>query len=177
MPGGAIFLEQEDGWRLAALWLVGVGLGVALRHGAVGFTQGFRLLLREGRGAHVRAQLLMLGAALGLILPVIEMGGLPGLPARGFVFPPGIAVAIGAFLFGIGMQLGGGCASGTLYTVTGGSVRMLLTLAFFVAGATLAAWTAPLWSDLPAPPPVSLPAAIGLGPTLLLHGLVFAALW
>ena len=35
------------------------------------------------------------------------------------------------------MQLGGGCASGTLFTVGGGHVRMLITLAFFVTGATI----------------------------------------
>jgi uncharacterized membrane protein YedE/YeeE len=30
------------------------------------------------------------------------------------VSPVGISVVVGAFMFGVGMQLGGGCASGTL---------------------------------------------------------------
>jgi uncharacterized membrane protein YedE/YeeE len=30
-------------------------------------------------------------------------------------------MVFGAFLFGIGMQLAGGCASGTLFTVGGGA--------------------------------------------------------
>ena len=46
---------------------------------------------------------------------------------------------VGAFLFGLGMQLGGGCASGTLYTAGGGNTRMLVTLIFFIAGSALGA--------------------------------------
>ena len=44
---------------------------------------------------------------------------------------------VGAFIFGIGMQLGGGCASGTLFSVGGGSTRMLVTLLVFVAGSVI----------------------------------------
>ena len=35
------------------------------------------------------------------------------------------------------MQLANGCGSGTLYTVGGGSGRMLITLAFFIAGSVI----------------------------------------
>ncbi|MCK1786253.1 bifunctional hydroxymethylpyrimidine kinase/phosphomethylpyrimidine kinase, partial [Pseudomonas sp. TNT11] len=38
----------------------------------------------------------------------------------------------------IGMQLGGGCASGTLFTVGGGNARMLVTLFFFICGSLIA---------------------------------------
>jgi uncharacterized membrane protein YedE/YeeE len=65
------------------------------------------------------------------------------------------------------MQLGGGCASGTLYTAGGGNTRMVLTLMFFIAGATLAAYDAERWADLPALPATSLPELIGLWPALL----------
>jgi uncharacterized membrane protein YedE/YeeE len=44
------------------------------------------------------------------------------------------------------MQLGGGCASGTLYTAGGGNTRMLVTLIFFIAGSALGAWHLPWWS-------------------------------
>lgn len=81
---------------------------------------------------------------------------------------PGVAVVVGAFLFGIGMQIGGGCGSGTRYTAGGGSLRMLLTLAFFVVGATLAAWQSAAWTALPALPVVTLPALFGVWPALAL---------
>ncbi len=44
-------------------------------------------------------------------------------------------------MFGINMQLGNGCGSGTLYTV-GGSGRMIITLAFFIFGSVIGSFTA-----------------------------------
>lgn len=44
-----------------------------------------------------------------------------------------MSVMIGAFIFGIGTQLGGGCASGTLYTCCAGKARIWVTL-FFCLG-------------------------------------------
>ncbi len=96
---------------------------------------------------------------------------------RGYVFPTGWALLLGAFLFGVGMQLGGGCGSGTLYTAGGGSApRMWLTLAAFVAGATLAAWAAEWWEAWPALPPTSLPEAVGAGPAAALSAAALGAL-
>jgi uncharacterized membrane protein YedE/YeeE len=40
-------------------------------------------------------------------------------------------------VFGVGMQLANGCGSGTLYTMGGGSGRMLITLACFIVGAVI----------------------------------------
>ena len=50
---------------------------------------------------------------------------------------------IGAFTFGIGMQLANGCGSGTLYTVGGGSGRMLIALLFFVIGSVFGSLSLP----------------------------------
>jgi uncharacterized membrane protein YedE/YeeE len=55
----------------------------------------------------------------------------------GAVAPLGPSLVIGALVFGIGMQLANGCGSGTLYAAGGGSGRMLVTLAFFIAGSVL----------------------------------------
>ncbi len=177
LAAGAALLGQTQGWRQGALWLVGAGLGLSLYHAAFGFAGAFRRLLAEGRGAGLRAQMLMLAVAVVLFQPALAAGEVLGQPVRGFVFPAGAAVLLGAFLFGVGMQLGGGCASGTLYTAGGGSPRMLLTLGFFVAGATLAAWGSEWWDGLPALPPVSLPRALGAWPALGGSLAVFAAVW
>ncbi|WP_204623577.1 YeeE/YedE family protein [Crenalkalicoccus roseus] len=174
---GALGLGAAHGWRQGALWVVGAALGLALYHAAFGFAGAFRALLREGRGAGLRAQMLMLAAAVLLFQPALAGGELFGQPVRGFVFPVGVGVLVGAFLFGIGMQIGGGCASGTLYAAGGGGVRNLLTLLFFVAGATLAASLAGYWQSWPALPPVSLPETLGLWPAVGLALLVFALVW
>lgn len=175
LAAGAAGAGLHSGWRDAALLAVGAGLGIALLHASFSFAGGFRALLAQGRGAQLRAQMLMLALLVATMLPAIEAGTLAGAPARGIVFPLGLAVVGGAFLFGIGMQVGGGCASGTLYTAGGGSLRMLLTLAFFVAGATLAAWDADRWQDLPALPAMTLPGLVGLGPAVAGSLAVFAA--
>ena len=161
IAAAALWLGEAFGWRQGVLWLIGAGLGLVLLQAGFGFTAGFRALIAEGRGAGFRAQLLLIGLTLALFAPALAMGELAGRPVRGFVFPTGVALLIGAFLFGIGMQLGGGCGSGTLYTAGGGAPRMWLTLAAFVAGATLAAWQSEFWADLPALPPISLPALRG----------------
>ena len=171
---GAWIVLQETTWRLAALWLTGAGLGFALYHAAFGFTGAYRVLFAQGRSASVRAQMLMLAVAVAIFFPLIDAGSFFGNPVRGFVFPAGVEVAIGAFLFGIGMQLGGGCASGTLYTAGGGNTRMLVTLVFFIVGMTLGAYDVERWENLPALPPISLPQTLGLWPALLLNLGVFA---
>ena len=174
----ASWLGVAQGWRQAALWGLGAALGLVLFHATFSFAGGFRRLLSEGRGAAFRAQLLMLGLAMLLFLPALEAGAVLGQPVRGFVFPVGTALLLGAFLFGIGMQLGGGCGSGTLFTAGGGQgARMWLTLAAFVAGATLAAWDGERWLDWPALAPVSLPGVLGTGAALGLGLGVLGLAW
>ena len=175
---GAGWLLAEQGGRMALLWGLGAALGLSLFHAAFGFAGAFRRLLGEGRGVGLRAQMVMLGLAVLLFFPALEAGSLFGQPVRGFVFPVGVGLLVGAFLFGIGMQLGGGCGSGTLYTAAGGQgARMWVTLASFVAGATLAAYFSESWTDLPALPAVSLQASLGTWPALTLSLGVFALVW
>jgi uncharacterized protein len=176
--GGLAWLWVGQGWRMAALWGLGAALGLTLFHASFGFAGAFRRLLAEGRGAGLRAQLIMLGLAVCLFLPALEAGAILGQPVRGFVFPVGIGLVLGAFLFGVGMQLGGGCASGTLYTAAGGQgARMWLTLLAFIAGATFAAWDAERWMDWPALPAFSLQRSLGAGPAILLSLGVLALVW
>lgn len=159
---------------LPALFLVGSLLGIALYHSVFGFTAAFRLLLAEQRSAGFRAQMVMLGSACLLFFPALAGGTLFGQPVEGFVSPAGVSVVIGSFLFGIGMQLGGGCASGTLFTVGGGSTRMLLTLLFFILGAMLGVTHLAWWKTLPALAPASMIDMMGWPAALLVNLSVFA---
>ncbi len=68
-----------------------------------------------------------------MIVPVAAL--VPGF--GGAIAPIGPSLVIGAFVFGIGMQLANGCGSGTLYTAGGGSGRMLIALALFIAGSVI----------------------------------------
>jgi hypothetical protein len=168
LVAGSAWLWAGQGWRQGVLLLLGAGLGAALLQANFGFTGGLRALIAERRSSGVRAQLVLIAATLLLFAPVLAVGEVAGAPVRGFVFPVGWALLLGAFLFGLGMQLGGGCGSGTLYTAGAGAPRMWLTLAAFVAGATLAAWQAELWSGWAALPPLSVPARLGPVPAAAL---------
>src|SRR5690606_34738229 len=121
--------------RQGALFLIGGGLGVALYHGSFGFTGGWRRMVVERRGRGMRAQMLTIGVAALAMIPLVAAGHLGGQPIVGALAPVGVSVLLGAAMFGLGMQLGGGCGSGTLFTVGGGSARMLVTLVFFIVGA------------------------------------------
>ena len=94
--------------------------------------------------------MLMLAITCAVFFPLIAGGTVWGQPVRGSVSPIGVGVAVGAFIFGLGMQLGGGCASGTLFSVGGGSTRMLVTLFFFVIGSVIGTAHTPWWNAQPA---------------------------
>ncbi|KXV06944.1 hypothetical protein CR51_11375 [Caballeronia megalochromosomata] len=173
---GAVYLGQTVGARQAALYVVGALLGVSLYHAAFGFTSAWRVFIADGRGAGLRAQMLMLAVGVALFFPALAAGSLFGMPVTGLVSPAGTSVVVGAFIFGVGMQLGGGCASGTLYTVGGGSTRMIVTLAAFIAGSVIATAHMPFWTGLPQLQPISLVKTLGAGPALAINWIVFASI-
>jgi uncharacterized membrane protein YedE/YeeE len=157
----AWYLSTAISWRQGALFLVGAGAGVVLYHAAFGFTSAWRVFISDRRGAGLRAQMLMLALTCAVFFPLLAAGSFLGQPLRGSVSPAGVGVAAGAFIFGLGMQLGGGCASGTLFSVGGGSVRMLVTLFFFIIGSVIGTAHTPWWNARPAFPATSLVTTMG----------------
>lgn len=147
--------------------LLGIGLllGYTLFHARFGFTSAFRRMASVGNGQAMRSHMLMLAIAVTLFAPILAYGAtFFGGPVAGYVSPVGVSLIVGAFIFGIGMQLGGGCASGTLYAVGGGRTVMFVTLVFFIVGATIGAYHLPFWTEeMPAFEPVSLATSTGLG--------------
>ncbi|ARF15944.1 YeeE/YedE family protein [Sporosarcina ureae] len=147
--------------------LLGIGLllGFTLFHARFGFTSAFRRMASVGNGQAMRSHMLMLAIAVTLFAPILAYGTtFFGGPVAGYVSPIGVSLIVGAFIFGIGMQLGGGCASGTLYAIGGGRTVMFVTLAFFIVGATVGAYHLPFWTEeMPAFAPVSLATSTGLG--------------
>jgi uncharacterized membrane protein YedE/YeeE len=180
---GTIYVGQAVDRRQAALFVVGTLAGVVLYHAAFGFTSAWRVFISDRRGAGLRAQMLMLALTCVVFFPLLASGiTVAGQPLRGSLAPVSLSVVLGAFLFGIGMQLGGGCASGTLYTAGGGNTRMLVTLASFIVGSAVATSHVHWWQAAPGFAPVSLIESIGtwlaLAIQLAVFGIVAAAtLW
>lgn len=163
----------HGGGRMALLAGIGLFAGLSLYHASFGFTAAWRRFILERKSAGLRAQVLMLGVAGLVFFPALAAGSLLGQPVGGFVFPVGVALILGAFLFGLGMQLGGGCGSGTLFTIGGGSVRMVVTLIFFILGSTFASATAETWFAWPKFAGVSIITSLGWLPAL---GMMLAGL-
>ncbi len=154
---GGVVWSRADGLT-AALYAVGLALGLVLFHSRFGFTSAWRQLVAVRQGEGLRAHLLMLAVACTLFAPVLATGASFGSGSpQASLAPIGFGVVVGAFLFGIGMQIGGACASGTLFAVGSGQSAIVLTLGGFVIGSVLGAWTFAFWAeDLPAFGPVSL---------------------
>jgi hypothetical protein len=174
---GAAALGGAYGWRQGALFLLGGALGLVLYQALFGFTSAWRIFIADRRGAGLRAQMLMLAVAVILFYPSLGVGHVFGIPVHfGDQGPLGTSVAVGAFLFGLGMQIGGSCASGTLYTTGGGNTRMLVVLACFIAGSAIGTEHFEWWQQTPSFKPVLLIAALGWFPALLLNLALFAAI-
>lgn len=167
----------SQGPRMVALTAIGILLGATLYLSSFGFASAYRRLI-EGRGVGaVRAQILMLAVATVLFAPVLAQGTWFGREVVGAIAPAGVQVAAGAFLFGIGMQLAGGCGSGTLYAAGGGQLRMVVTLALFCAGSFWASLNMEFWGRLPAPEPISLGEYAGWPAAVSVQLAVLAALY
>jgi uncharacterized protein len=176
LVAGLAALAVRFGAQQAALFGLGVAIGLVLYHALFGFAASWRALVSDRRGAGLRAQMAMLALASVLFLPVLAVGSLFGRPVSGALAPAGTSVLVGAFLFGLGMQFGGGCASGTLYSVGGGNTKMLATLAGFLAGSVLGTWQLPWWLGLPGLGAVSLPEVLTVPGALAVQLAAFGAI-
>jgi uncharacterized membrane protein YedE/YeeE len=144
----ALFCSYVVDTRQGVLALVGAAFGFVMYQASFSFAGGWRAAVMQGRTASIRAQMLAIGLACVGVMPILDAGSIGGQAMMGAFGPIGISLFVGSFTFGFGMQLGGGCASGTLFTVGGGSTRMLITLAAFVTGALIGTAHLPWWTSL-----------------------------
>jgi uncharacterized membrane protein YedE/YeeE len=101
---GTAHLTGNYGWRHGTLLIVGAALGIVLYHARFGFTYAFRAFVSTGDSRGIRAQMLMLAVATVLFGPILVWNH----TVAGALAPASFSVLIGAFIFSIGMQLGGG---------------------------------------------------------------------
>jgi len=148
--------------RQAVLFAVGIGMGAALAGARFGFTTGWRQLVedRDPRGAV--GQLLLLGLAATLSMPLLA--SYPELQAA--LGPPSVSLVLGAFVFGLAMQISDGCGSGTLYKAGLGVPLNMGILPLFALGSFLGSAHLDRWLALGEVAPVSIVQSWGAGPAL-----------
>jgi len=122
--------------KLGLFWLIGISFGFILQKARFCFTASMRDPYLTGGTTLTRAVLIAF-AITSIGFTAIKYGayvrGLP-IPGQSYVVPISIATAMGAFIFGIGMVIAGGCASGTLMRVGEGFHMQVLSLIFFIIG-------------------------------------------
>ncbi len=122
--------------NLSFFWMTGICFGFILQRAGFCFTASMRDPYLTGGTSLTRAVLIAF-AVTSIGFTAIKYGayvqGLP-IPGRGYVVPISLATAVGAFIFGIGMVIAGGCASGTLMRVGEGFHMQWLSLFFFIVG-------------------------------------------
>src|SRR5262245_33919111 len=131
-------------WASAALIVGGFRLGVAFLKAEFSYTASWRRFVTRGEAGGLIGGLIVIVICAFVVVPVAALSPKYG----GAIAPLGPSLVIGAFVFGLGMQLANGCGSGTLYTVGGGSGRMLIALLFFVIGSVLGSLSLPTFLAL-----------------------------
>ena len=143
-------LKEIVSFRHSLIFIIGLLLGLTLYHASFGFTGGWRNFIERSNSSALRAQLVMLAIAVLLFSNFINAESLfYETHIVGSLAPANVSLIIGSFIFGLAMQLAGGCGSGTLFTVGGGNTKMFITLVFFVIGSLVGTYNFTFWIELP----------------------------
>ena len=135
----AVLVVLDTGPRGVALFALGGALGAVFLGFQYGFASAWRRFLVAGEATGLAAHFLLIGLCALVFLSAPSLG----LAAAGSVAPVSVSLVIGAFIFGIGMQLANGCGSGVLFSFGGGSGLMMVALPFFVFGSLVGSFLLP----------------------------------
>ena len=172
-----LFFSQV-GNRHLYVFLIGIGLGVSLYHASFGFTGGWRNFIENRESASLRAQIIMLGLAVILFSFFIGTNSwIYNGKMIGAVAPVSVSVVVGSFMFGLAMQLAGGCGSGTLFTASSGNGKMAITLVFFMIGSLVGTYHFDFWRSLPSFGGISLMNEFGKTNSVLLQVSILIVLY
>lgn len=132
--------------KSALLWVLGVSAGFILQRSRFCFTASLRDPVLTGGTSLTKAVVIAIATATVGFTVLQVAASAKGNPIPGHIFPVGIHTAVGAVMFGIGMVIAGGCASGTLMRVGEGFVMQILSLTFFIIGSLWGAKDFEWWS-------------------------------
>lgn len=142
--GIALSLKSNN---LVMFWVFGGCFGFVLQKSRFCFTASMRDPWITGSTSVTKAVLIAL-AITTIGFTAIKYGafvnGLP-IPGMNYVVPISFSTVVGGILFGIGMVIAGGCASGTLMRVGEGFAMQVLSLAAFIGGSLLGAYHFGFW--------------------------------
>ena len=173
--GIAYLLSTKEGASTAPIsLLIGISLGIVLERGRFCFYCIFRDGIEDKNTtgllsvfAAIAAGAIGYAIVFGQFLPNTSTDRLPPLAHIG---PASIPLALGAFLFGIGMALSGACISGHLYRIGQGYLRAIPALIGTLAGFAIAfvVWNPIYLNFISDSPTIWLPHNFGYAGSLIL---------
>lgn len=129
------WLGNTFGTKWVVMSIIGFGLGFTLSFSRFGIVFGWREMLTQKNSYYVRIHLLTIAIEILLFTICLSFShSLFGDKMTGNIMAISIPFVAGAFLFGIGMQLAGCCASGILYCCGEGRPRFWIVLLFYGIG-------------------------------------------
>lgn len=144
-----IFWRKQP--RYVTFLSVGIIIGIILRYSRFCFTAAFRDPFITGSTRVLRGMILsMMVSTIGFAViqsRYIHSKGANYEMIPGAVSSVGVHVMIGAFIFGIGMVLAGGCASGVLMRIGEGHALHWVVLIGFIIGTLLGAKDYSFWYE------------------------------
>lgn len=178
---GILLATKLENPQVGLFWVFGIAFGFTLQKARFCFTASMRDPYLTGGTSLTRA-VLMAFAITTVGFTAIKYGyfrnGLP-IPGMSYVVPISLATLVGAFIFGIGMVIAGGCASGTLMRVGEGFYMQILSLTFFIIGSLWGAHDFGWWkyNFISKGKAVFLPDVFGWMGALVAQLLLIAALY
>lgn len=143
-------------WKNYYLYAISLGIGlligIILRYSRFCFAAAFRDPFITGNTKVIQAVILgLIVSTIGFGIIQLRAGPRPLGEYRtipGTISPVGIHTMVGAFIFGIGMVLAGGCASGLLMRVGEGHTTHLIVIIGFLIGSLLGDRSYGFWYKL-----------------------------
>lgn len=173
--------EYSNSPLVSFFWISGIIFGFILQRSRFCFTASMRDLYLTRRATVFKAVLAALAlTTIGFtaIKYMYFANGLP-IPGQNYIVPVSLSTVLGGFLFGIGMVIAGGCASGTLMRVGDGHLLQVVTLSFFIIGSAWGAHDYSFWEKnfISKAKSIFLPDLFGWAGALIIQLLVLFALY
>ncbi len=143
-----VFLSSRTS-TLSFFWSTGIAFGFILQKSRFCFAAAIRDPYLIG-GTTVTKALLIALTITTIGFTAIKYGAYingQAIPGQGSIAPISFATMIGGIVFGIGMVLAGGCASGVLMRTGEGFQMQVIAVIFFIIGSLWGAYDFGWWHD------------------------------
>ena len=166
------------------IWVIGILIGITMQRSRFCFAASFRDPIMVGTTSLFRAVIIGLmistvGFSIYQYITISSMTSYSISDIPGQIFPVGIHTIIGAVIFGIGMVIAGGCASGTLIRIGEGHMMQVVVLIGIIIGATAGSNHFRFWDKLfiSSSKTIYIPEYIGFLPAVLIQLIVLIILY